>query len=122
MRRWRPDDPTILSDLARHYALTAGRYAGKVVHYGSAAGDRAFAQLAYEDAIARYPKHERTPWAWYQIGLIHRRNGNDVQALETFNQLVEMAKERPGELWEGLAKDNQRDLVNVLQYREYLSQ
>ena len=50
----RPDDPTILSDLARHYALTAGRYAEKVVHYGAAAGDRAFAQLAYEDAIEEY--------------------------------------------------------------------
>jgi tetratricopeptide (TPR) repeat protein len=52
----RPDDPTILSDLARHYALTAGRYAAKVVHYGAAAGDRAFAQLAYEDAIEEYSR------------------------------------------------------------------
>ena len=52
----RPDDPAILSDLARHYALTAGRYAEKVVHYGAAAGDRAFAQLAYEDAIEEYTR------------------------------------------------------------------
>ncbi len=51
-----PDDPTTLSELARHYALTAGRYAQKVVHYGAAAGDRAFAQLAFEDAIAEYTR------------------------------------------------------------------
>ncbi len=49
-----PDDPSALSDLARHYALTAGRYAEKVVLYGAAAGDRAFAQLAYEDALQEY--------------------------------------------------------------------
>ena len=52
----RPDDPSILSDLARHYALTAGRYAEKVVHYGAAAGDRAYGQLAYEDAIEEYAR------------------------------------------------------------------
>ncbi|MCZ6552891.1 MAG: tetratricopeptide repeat protein, partial [SAR324 cluster bacterium] len=80
------------------------------------------ALVAYEDAIARYPDHPRTPWAWYQIGLIQRRNGEDVKALETFNTLVQMAETRPGELWEGLAKDNQRDLVNVLQYREYINE
>ena len=52
----RPDDPTMLSDLARHYALAAGRYSEKVVHYGAAAGDRALAQLAYEDAIEEYTR------------------------------------------------------------------
>ena len=52
----RPDDPSTLSDLARHYALTAGRYAEKVVHYGALAGDRALAGLAYEDAIAEYSR------------------------------------------------------------------
>ena len=51
-----PDDPGTLSDLARHYALTAGRYAEKVVRYGSAAGDRAFLGLAYEDAIDEYTR------------------------------------------------------------------
>ena len=56
METLRPNDPAILSDLARHYALTAGRYAEKVVHYGAAAGDRAFAQLAYEDAIEEYTR------------------------------------------------------------------
>jgi tetratricopeptide (TPR) repeat protein len=85
-------------------------------------GRDAEALQAYQDAIARYPDHERTPWAWYQMGLIHRRNGNDAKALETFNLLVEMAKTRPGELWEGLAKDNQRELTNVLKYRDYLNQ
>ena len=49
-----PDDPDTLSELARHYALTAGRYAEKVVHYGSAAGDRAYTQLAFEDAVLEY--------------------------------------------------------------------
>ena len=49
-----PDDPETLSELARHYALTAGRYAQKVVHYGAAAGDRAFTQLAFEDAVEEY--------------------------------------------------------------------
>jgi TolA-binding protein len=77
---------------------------------------------AYRDAIAKYPDHERTPWAWYQIGLIQRRNGEDVKALETFNTLVEMAKKRPGEMWEGLAKDNQRELTDVLKYKDYLNQ
>ena len=52
----RPNDPSALSELARHYALTAGRYAEKVVHYGSAAGDRALAGLAYEDAIEEYTR------------------------------------------------------------------
>ena len=49
-----PDDPDTASELARHYALTAGRYAEKVVHYGAAAGDRAFMQLAFEDAVDEY--------------------------------------------------------------------
>ncbi len=52
----RPDDPSTLSELARHYALTAGRYAEKVVHYGTLAGDRALAGLAYEDAVAEYTR------------------------------------------------------------------
>lgn len=52
----RPDDPATLSDLARHYALSTGRYAEKVVYYGSAAGDRALEQLAYEDAIEEYTR------------------------------------------------------------------
>jgi TolA-binding protein len=77
---------------------------------------------AYQDAIAKYPEHERAPWAWYQIGLIYRRGGNDAKALETFNALVDLAKARPGELWEGLARDNQRELTNVLKYRDYLNQ
>ena len=52
----RPDDPAVLSDLARHYALATGHYAGKVVHYGVAAGDRAMAGMAYEDAIEEYTR------------------------------------------------------------------
>lgn len=52
----RPDDPATLSDLARHYAMTAGRYAEKVVHYGTLAGDRAMSGLAYEDAIEEYSR------------------------------------------------------------------
>ena len=77
---------------------------------------------AYQDAIDRYSGHDRTPWAWYQIGLIYRRQGQDDKALETFNTLVDLAKVRPGELWESLAKDNQRELANVLQFNEYLNQ
>ena len=43
-----------------------------------------------------------------------------AKALDEFNTLVELAKVRPGELWESLARENQRDLANKLDYREYL--
>lgn len=75
---------------------------------------------AYETAIARYPDHDKTPWARFQIGLILRRRGDEREALEIFNGLVELAKTRPGELWETLARENQRDLVNSLGYQDYL--
>jgi TolA-binding protein len=78
------------------------------------------ATAAYQTAIARYPEHDKTPWARFQIGLIHRRNGREREALEVFNGLVELAKTRPGELWETLAKENQRDLVNSLGFQDYL--
>ncbi|MBI3991978.1 MAG: tetratricopeptide repeat protein [Candidatus Lambdaproteobacteria bacterium] len=76
---------------------------------------------AYEKAIGLYPSHDKAPWARYQIGLIYRRNGEERRALDTFNQLLELARTRPGELWESLARENQRDLVNALQYKDYLS-
>ncbi|MCH7476993.1 MAG: tetratricopeptide repeat protein [SAR324 cluster bacterium] len=76
----------------------------------------------YRRAMARYPEHERAPWAKFQIGLIQRRTGQDRQALETFTELVEQAKTRPGELWETLAQENQRDLVNALGFQDYLKQ
>lgn len=75
---------------------------------------------AYESAAARYPRHDKSPWARFQIGVIHRRNGRDREALQIFNELVELAKTKPGELWETLAKENQRDLVNSLGFQEYL--
>ena len=78
------------------------------------------ATAAYEAAIARYSEHAKAPWAKFQIGLILRRNGEERQALKVFNELVELAKSRPGELWETLARENQRDLVNSLGYQEYL--
>ena len=77
---------------------------------------------AYEAAIARYPNHVKNPWARFQIGVIHRRNGRERDALEIFNALVELAKTQPGELWETLAKENQRDLVNSLGFQDYLKQ
>lgn len=77
---------------------------------------------AYQAAIARYPDHEKTPWARFQIGVIHRRNDRERDALEIFNGLVELAKTQPGELWETLAKENQRDLVNSLGFQDYLKQ
>ncbi|MDH4225965.1 MAG: tetratricopeptide repeat protein, partial [Deltaproteobacteria bacterium] len=76
---------------------------------------------AYQKGISLYPDHDRAPWAWYQMGLIHRRNGREPQALELFNTLVEMAKNKPGEMWEPLAKENQRELVDKLQFRDYLN-
>jgi len=76
----------------------------------------------YRQAMARYPEHERAPWAKFQIGLIQRRTGQDRQALETFTELVDLAKTRPGELWETLAEENQRDLVNALGFQDYLKQ
>ncbi|MBI4083636.1 MAG: tetratricopeptide repeat protein [Candidatus Lambdaproteobacteria bacterium] len=85
-------------------------------------GDDEGAVAAYEESIRRYPNHERAPWARYQIGLIYRRTGQEQKALEIFNGLVDLAKSRPGELWEALARENQKDLVNLLQYREYLKQ
>ena len=75
---------------------------------------------AYQSAAARYPQHDKTPWARFQVGIIHRRNGRGREALEVFNALVELAKSKPGELWEILARENQRDLVNALGYQEYL--
>lgn len=77
---------------------------------------------AYEQAITLYGEHDRAPWARYQMGLIYRRLGDDQKALEAFNTLVELAKVRPGELWEPLAKENQRDLATKLDYQEYLKQ
>ena len=77
---------------------------------------------AYRQALKTYPGHERTPWARYQIGLIHRRTGEDRKALEEFNKLLELAKAKPGELWVPLARENQRDLVNKLGYQDYLNQ
>jgi TolA-binding protein len=85
-------------------------------------GQNQEAIATYEQAIARYPAHERAPWARYQIGLIYRRLGQDQRALETFNALLDLAKTRPGELWEPLAQENQRDLANKLQFQNYLRQ
>lgn len=76
----------------------------------------------YEKAIELYPESPRTPWARYQIGLIYRRGGEEQKALEVFNALVDLAKTKPGEMWESLARQNQRDLANKLQYQEYLKQ
>jgi tetratricopeptide (TPR) repeat protein len=85
-------------------------------------GQNSEAIAAYEQAIARYPDHERAPWARYQVGLIYRRTGQDKRALETFNTLLELAKKKPGELWESLAQQNQRDLATKLKYQDYLRQ
>lgn len=75
---------------------------------------------AYQKAVRLYPKHNRTPWAGYQIGLIYRRTGEDKKALEEFNRLMELAKVKPGEIWVPLARENQRDLSNKLGYQNYL--
>jgi TolA-binding protein len=77
---------------------------------------------AYENAIGLYGDHERAPWARYQMGLIYRRIGEDRRALDAFNSLVELAKARPGELWESLARENQRDLAAKLDFQNYLKQ
>jgi len=85
-------------------------------------GQNAAALSAYEAALSRYPDHERAPWARYQMGLLYRRMGDDRRALDIFNGLVDLAKSRPGELWEPLARENQRDLTSKLQYQNYLRQ
>jgi TolA-binding protein len=85
-------------------------------------GQNAAAITAYDQAVSRYPDHERTPWAKYQMGLLYRRMGDDKRALDIFNNLVDLAKTRPGELWESLAKENQRDLTTKLNYQNYLRQ
>ncbi len=77
---------------------------------------------AYEAAIAQYPDHERAPWARYQMGLIYRRLGDDRKALDEFNSLMDLAKTKPGELWESLARQNQRDLAAKLDFQNYLKQ
>jgi tetratricopeptide (TPR) repeat protein len=77
---------------------------------------------AYQRAIAQYGQHERAPWARYQMGLIYRRMGDDRKALDEFNSLVELSKSKPGELWESLARQNQRDLVTKLNFQDYLKQ
>ncbi len=85
-------------------------------------GQNSAAVSAYEAALSRYPDHERAPWARYQMGLLYRRMGDDKRALDIFNGLVDLAKSRPGELWEPLARENQRDLASKLQYQNYLRQ
>ena len=85
-------------------------------------GQNAAAIASYEQAVSRYPDHERAPWARYQMGLLYRRMGDDRRALEIFNGLVDMAKSHPGEMWESLARENQRDLTDKLQYQQYLRQ
>ncbi len=101
------------------YVIRAQFYAADLMYD---LGQNQEAIAAYEQAIARYPNHERAPWARYQIGLIYRRMGQDQRALETFNTLLQLAKTRPGELWESLAQENQRDLTNKLQFQNYLRQ
>lgn len=83
-------------------------------------GRDAAAVDAYEQAIGLYPDSERAPWARYQIGLVYRRTGQDQKALDTFNALVQRAETQPGELWEPLARENQRELANKLNYQDYL--
>jgi len=80
------------------------------------------ALAAYEASIAQYPDHERAPWARYQMGLLYRRLGDDRKALDEFNSLVDLAKIKPGELWESLARQNQRDLAAKLDFQNYLKQ
>ncbi|MCZ6533850.1 MAG: tetratricopeptide repeat protein [SAR324 cluster bacterium] len=112
-----------------HHPLQGGNVPDHIVLSQFAVGDVLFdlgqdqeAIAAYEQAMARYPEHSKSPWARFQIGLIHRRNGRERKALGIFNELVELAKSRPGELWETLAKENQRDLVNSLGFQDYLKQ
>ncbi len=112
-----------------NYPLTGEDVPDYVIRSQFAVGDLLFevgqnqaAVTAYEAAVSRYADHERTPWARYQMGLLYRRMGEDKRALEIFNGLVDLAKTRPGELWEPLAKENQRDLTDKLQYQNYLRQ
>lgn len=112
-----------------NYPLTGEDVPDTVIRSQFAVGDLLFdsgqntaAVAAYESAVARYPDHERTPWARYQMGLLFRRMGDDKRALEIFSGLVDLAKTRPGELWEPLARENQRDLSAKLSYQNYLRQ
>jgi TolA-binding protein len=112
-----------------NYPLTGEDVPDFVIRSQFSAGDQLFelgqnaaAIAAYEAAVARYPEHERAPWARYQMGLLYRRMGDDKRALEIFNGLVDLAKSRPGELWESLARENQRDLSAKVQYQNYLRQ
>ncbi|MFI5399733.1 MAG: tetratricopeptide repeat protein [SAR324 cluster bacterium] len=112
-----------------NYPLTGEDVPDFVIRSQFATGDLLFEQgqnpaaiAAYEQAVARYPDHERAPWARYQMGLLYRRMGDDKHALEIFNGLVDLAKSHPGEMWEALARENQRDLSDKLQYQDYLRQ
>ena len=77
---------------------------------------------AYQRAVSLYGDHPKGPWAQYQIGLTYRRMGEDRKALQVFDSLVELAKLRPGELWEPLSRESRRDLTNKLGYQDYLNQ
>ncbi|MFI5399560.1 MAG: tetratricopeptide repeat protein [SAR324 cluster bacterium] len=112
-----------------NYPLTGEDVPDFVIRSQFATGDLLFelgqnpaAIAAYEQAVSRYPDHERAPWARYQMGLLYRRMGDDKRALEIFNGLVDTAKSHPGEMWEALARENQRDLSAKLQYQDYLRQ
>ncbi len=109
----------IQGDLVPDYIILSHFMIGDSL-YDLAQNDEAI--KAYEEAIGLYPEHDKAPWARYQIGLIYRRSGEERKALDTFNALMELAKVRPGELWEPLARENQRDLVNALEFKNYVSE
>ena len=112
-----------------HYPIQGSNVPDFVIFSHFSIGDMLYelgqdseAIAANEQAIALYGEHDRAPWARYQIGLAYQRLGEDRKALDSFSALVDLAKVRPGELWESLARQNQQSLANKLQYRDYLKQ
>ncbi len=87
-----------------------------------ALGEDAAAIAAYAAALKLHPDHARAPWAQYHTGVAWRRLGERQKALGVFTALVQQAQATPGELWEPLARQHQRDLETQINYRNYLAQ
>jgi class 3 adenylate cyclase/tetratricopeptide (TPR) repeat protein len=95
-------DPDAAAALAHHFSLAGERSLAKVVGYGRAAGERALALLAYEDAAREFARAlkamERTDGEHGEraellvlLGLAQRRAGEAGAAEEAFENAATLA-------------------------------
>ena len=75
----------------------------------------------YSEAVRLFPDSESTPWAKYNQGEIHVKNGKKDQALKIFGELKEAAEKNPDALWGPMASEMHKRILNDLQFDKYLS-